>query len=207
MSSQASKAIQKQSLEKQDIPKFDSLEGFVENLKQYPNIEFEYITESKDIKKILKYCNPDKFGKPEKFEKTIPHDLDMPVFIVADNYSWNRTYLPELMLAALLEKEGIANGTSKVKIVFCNNPLFRVWLAENKYPEKMVQEFDLTDDDAVNKIERAHIPFILGINPLKEKTKSENPDENWKHAIIIEGYFSLIWYSNVQELIEYLKIK
>ena len=190
---------------------YDSLDEFIEAVNEYPNITFEHIEKNSEIENIRKYCNPDLIGDTDTFESSIPKDLeDDLIIVVAENHLWNETYLPDKVLDNLLQIEKIRNGEMKVRFVLCNNPLLRVWFGTEAYPKDWVESLDLEDYPSFNRIEQNYPPFVMGINPNKGKNTVEivsttKPFDKI-YGMVIESAFSVIWYSDITSLLDYLGI-
>lgn len=191
---------------------YDSLDEFIEAVNEFPNITFEHIEKNSEIENIRKYCNPDLIGDTDTFESSIPKDLeDDLIIVVAENHLWNETYLPDKVLDNLAQIEKIRKGEMKVRFVLCSNPLLRLWFGQEAYPKELVESLDLEDYPSVNTIEQNYPPFVMGINPNKGKNIVEiaSPTKPFDkiYGMVIESAFSVIWYSDITSLLDYLGIE
>ena len=197
---------------------YDSLDEFIEAVNEFPNITFEHIEKNSEIENIRKYCNPDLIGDTDTFESSIPKDLeDDLIIVVAENHLWNETYLPDKVLDNLAQIEKIRKGEMKVRFVLCSNPLLRLWFGQEAYPKELVESLDLEDYPSVNMIEQNYPPFVMGINPNKGKggtpanaaiVEIASPTKPFDkiYGMVIESAFSVIWYSDITSLLDYLSI-
>lgn len=191
---------------------YDSLDEFIEAVNEFPNITFEHIEKNSEIENIRKYCNPDLIGDTDTFESSIPKDLeDDLIIVVAENHLWNETYLPDKVLDNLAQIEKIRKGEMKVRFVLCSNLLLRLWFGQEAYPKELVESLDLEDYPSVNTIEQNYPPFVMGINPNKGKNIVEiaSPTKPFDkiYGMVIESAFSVIWYSDITRLLDYLGIE